>query len=279
MVVSLQAYAVCTSNERFTGSSETDNQSDLQVLDMLPGVVEPKEAVDIAAPRDGVLMKLLVAEGRSVSKNQVLAIMDNRVTTAAVSVATGVAGRQAEIELAEIHLQTTQRFLKRVEQAHQHQATSDVELDDAREEYEKAKSELAQAREQQRHAQAVLELERARLDAHNVRAPFDGRVLRVTGREGQSMTRSDGLLKLANIKTLRVDLYVPVQWFRKLEVGDQFWLSADAPVEREIPALLVAYEPVIDAGTNTFRCVFEIENQDESLPAGFVVRLVQPASK
>ena len=37
--------------------------------------------------------------------------------------------------------------------------------------------------------------------------------------------------------------------------------------------------PVIDAATDTFRCVFEVDNRDLSLPSGFAVRLREPANK
>jgi hypothetical protein len=39
--------------------------------------------------------------------------------------------------------------------------------------------------------------------------------------------------------------------------------------------MLKFVDPIIDSGTQTFRCVFEIENSDRKMPAGFGVRLAQ----
>ena len=59
-------------------------------------------------------------------------------------------------------------------------------------------------------------------------------------------------------------------------MGQAYPLRAEPPVDQTLIATLVAIDPVLDSGTQTFRCVFEIDNDQLSLPAGF---LVYPSSE
>lgn len=247
----------------------------VQEVGTLPGIVEPKQQVTLEAPLDGVLMTVEVQEGTLVREGELLALMDNRIAQAAVRSAQVAAERQAAMERANNDLEMAERYLQRVTEAAE--AASEVELDRARGSVEQAKIALSDAQEQVRVAKSHLDLERARLATHELRAPFDGRILDVEGSKGQSLTRSEPILTLANLKTLRVELYVPLAWYGKLELGQSCTLRADEPVGRDLNAVLVATQPVIDSGTRTFRCTFEIDNTTEQWPAGFIVRLVQPS--
>jgi hypothetical protein len=84
------------------------------------------------------------------------------------------------------------------------------------------------------------------------------------------------LLQIVNLRQLKVELHIPSQFFGRLVRGESYPLDAGTPVNRPIRGTLQARENMIDAATNTFRCIFLIDNDDESLPAGFVVRLSLP---
>ena len=246
------------------------------VLEMLPGVVEPVQKITVSAPLGAELMTLSVGEGASVRRGQLLAIMDNRVAEAAVQVATQEAENDAEIRLASNQCEAAEQHLRRTIRAHQRNAASDRELDESKSNVKQSEIVLQRAHERQAMAYAQLKLERSRLALHEMRAPFDGQVLRVVGRPGQFLDRADSVLTLANFKSLRVELHVPVTWYGRISANHQYWLDAPAPVGKTIPAKLVSFEPQIDAATQTFRCLFSIDNEDQSLPAGFTVRLVEP---
>lgn len=241
---------------------------------MLPGVVEPAQIVTMSVPMDGVLAKIHVTEGQQVIAGQELAVLDNRIAAESVRTAAATAQQQFDIRSAQVELAMARRYRKRLEYAHELEAASDLELDQSQERLEQAEANLAQARGRHTVALAQLELERARLASHSVTAPFSGRIVRIEGRCGQTMTQADTLLTLVNLETLRADLHVPFIWLGKLEVGQSYPLAADAPVQGPLWAKLVAFEPMIDAATKTFRCVFEIENAAGELPAGFAVRLL-----
>lgn len=239
----------------------------------LPGVAAPKDRSVVAPAMEGVLLELRVIEGQVVKKGETLAVVDNRIALAAVRVAEAAASRDAELKRAAAELRAAERQLERVTQAHERKAAAEVELDQAMVERDKALALLSEAQEKQREAQAQLELERSRLDAHNVCAAFDGTVVRIDGRQGQAVLRTTPLLVLVNADVLRVDLHLPAAWYDRLRVGSDYELDAGPPVARRIVGRLAYREPTVDAPTNTFRCTLEIDNREWQFPAGFAVEL------
>lgn len=251
-----------------------------QVADnrMLPGIVAAVDVVTLSVPMNGVLDRIHVSEGDRVTCGQQLAALDDRIALASVRLAEVMANQNATILQARQQQQQAERFLGRVRNAQANKAASDHELDQAQADFDSACQSLKQAEERQTQAMAQLELERAKLAGHQIVAPFDGSVSRIVAHVGESMNTSQPLMQIVNLSQLQVDLHVPAVLFGKLVVGSEYSLDAGVPVSSRIPAKLKAAENVIDAATNTFRCVFLIDNHDEKLPAGFVVRLVMNSS-
>jgi len=251
----------------------------VEVVRTLPGIAQPSRHVALAAPVNGVLMRVTVREGDVVEQGQLLAVMDNRIAEAELRLAEAVSQRVANVARAERELQLADNLLARLLKVRDRHAVSELEVDQARADRDKARAVLDQTREQQIEAGIKLDLARTRLEAHNVRAPFAGRVLGIDADPGQTINSDDTLMTLVNLDHLLAELYVPIQWYEQMVPGDTFQLAASAPVHRAIRARLVVRDPVIDAATRTFRCAFEIENGDNHLPAGFAVRLVRPKDR
>ena len=248
---------------------------DRTIVSTLPAIVEPVQLVNLSVPNDGLLMRIDVGEGDQVDRGQILAQLDNRVALASVKAAETMTLRAASLKGAQSALASARRRLDRLTRLDG--AVSGDELDQARDALAQAESNLELAREQHRESLVQLELERARLDSLNIRAPFDGVILRIDAHPGQTMTRSDALLTMANMCRLKADLHLPVSRYGALRVGDVCELKADAPVDSIIAAKIVSVEPRMDAATRTFRCQVEIDNADRRLPAGFSVHLVEPS--
>jgi RND family efflux transporter MFP subunit len=245
-------------------------------IDMLPGVVEAWQSVEIASPVAGVIAEVAVEESQEVQAGTVLLRLDDRLARASVAAAAAVAQRDALIRRAELNVSLAEKYLARVRDAHRRRAASELELDEAEGRFVEAQAGLAQSHEQRAEAAAQLLLEQVRLAHHELRAPFSGRVLRVTSQAGDAVAPQKPLLQLTNLTRLRATLHVPVCYYGSLEVGASYALWCELPAPRAIDATLVVQEPVIDAATDTFRCVFEIDNHDLALPLGFAVRLCDP---
>jgi RND family efflux transporter MFP subunit len=231
----------------------------------------------MSAPLEGVLMEVLVEEGEVVERGQILAVMDNRIAKAAVSVAQGAADHTAAIDHAKHELTLAESLLARLTALQEAEAGAEFELEQAKARRDQAEAALRSAAEQQLQAKWHLELEKARLEAHNIRAPFSGRILSIEVVAGTTLTQSDDLLTIVCLDHLEAQLHLPLELFGKLRTGESYRLLASAPVGRSIQSRLVFAAPVIEPATKTYRCVFTIDNKDRRLPAGFAVRFEEAA--
>jgi cobalt-zinc-cadmium efflux system membrane fusion protein len=248
-------------------------------VEMLPGIAHPLQVAEISAAADGPLWKLFVAEGDTVDENAVLALIDNRVAVASVIAAQSSADRQAMLDAARAKVSLAEQFLNRIEQAASKKAASGLEVDEAMSRLLEAKAALQEGRESQRDALARLKIEQARLETYEIRAPFQGTVIKISPHLGETVSRGAPIVKIADINRLRAELYVPLVLVTSQKVGEVVELRADLPNRPLLKAKIVFIAPLVDAATQTIRVVVEIENSDKQLPAGFAVRLSQTSAR
>ncbi len=249
------------------------------VVPSLPGIANARRRVTLSAPTEGVLFELNCEEGQSVAQGDVLAVIDNRIAAAAAKLAKAEAEQTAGVLRGESDLRAANSLLERMTQAGEHRAASELEIERARTSVEQAQAAVRQAQELQVAAQAAYVLEQAKLEAMNIRAPFAGRIVRTRSVVGETLTLTKPVVELVDTSQLRVELYLPTRCYTRLEPGVEYRLLAGTPVNDAVTARLVMKDVDIDPGTETFRCVFEIDNRDLGLPSGFSARLLNPTAE
>lgn len=237
----------------------------------LPGIVQPSQRVELISQTDGILSRIEVREGDQIQAGQVLAKFDDAMAQASVRVAAASAG-PAEIELARVDLKLANAELRRLLSIPDPRALAAVEVDRAKASVERAQASVNQAKQLNLRAVSSLELEQQRLQQLYLKAPFDGVVVRISTQVGASLVRGMPIITVANLSTLKVELFADLKHFTTLRTGQHYLLHAASPVDRPLVGRLASREPVIDAATRTFRCVFEIPNTNRELPAGFTVQ-------
>lgn len=257
-------------------SDDLTRVASTDVVPSLPGIANARRRVTLTAPLEGALLEMCCEEGELVERGAILAVIDNRVAAAATKLAAAEAKQAAGIARADSDLRAARKLIARMTQAGEHRAASELEIDRAASAVEQAEAALQQANEVVEAANAALALEQARLEAYNIRAPFAGRVTRIRSEVGETLTLVKPVLELVDTAQLRVELYLPMDCYTGLEEGSEYRLLASSPVNRTLDARLVHKDRDIDTGTQTFRCVFEIDNADGELPSGFTARLVDP---
>lgn len=241
----------------------------------LHAVVVPSRQATLSAPVDGVLRELLVVEGEHVKQGQILARMDDTVARAVVRSAQAAVNRKAAIQHAQYEIDLTRSYLKRLAATKEAGATTEASFDEAQARLNQAKASYALVLEQQLIATRNLELEQARLESHVLRAPFAGRIGRISAQIGETKVKTDPILQLISLSSLETELHLPATRFNSLKPGQVVQLDASAPVSRTLEARLRIVDPIIDPATRSVRCVFDLPNPDGHLPAGFTVRLTK----
>lgn len=246
--------------------------------EIIPGVIRPANEVVLSSSFDSQLGELRVEEGESVVQGQILAVLDDRVVRAALHLAETQAKRSAQVDHAKAVLNRAEDMLNRIREAHQLLAAAETELVAAETDYEIAAADLRNAQESQAEAQASLELARTRLEEHMVRAPFDGKVIRIHSDPGAMVSPGAPLIELVSDGGLCVDLYLPVSIASTLIASEQFALSVEDPKPTVFSARVRYIEPRVDPVSRTMRVVFDLGPTEDSnrLYAGV---LTKPASR
>ena len=263
------ATLVCTQTlAQPAGSNEGDER--------FRGLVTPNKQVVISAPLDGIVAEIPVEEGDEVEEGQLIVQMDDAIQRVAVLSAKLQAEAKAEIRRAQLALQESEILLEKIQDAFEGNAASEWEVRRTRLQRDQAEAALDAAKEQKTLAQENLKLEQERLARYRLTAPFDGRVIRTIAEEGATVAQTEEIVMVAQLDPLEGQLFLPVELYGQLTVGESYQLEAEDPVNQQLTGKLKTIDPIIDAASRTFRCVFTIENPESTLPAGFTVRLVWP---
>lgn len=238
----------------------------------MPGIVKPSMQVSLHPNVPGVLRELRVKEGESVTAGETLAVLDDRLALANLIAAEVAAAQTGQIELARAELDAAQKMLKRFESVSDPRAVAAQEVEAARADVEKAQANLETAEGNLRLAAEKLAIERERCNLLTITAPFDGIVHRLKANPGERLLEDQIVMEIVNNKTLKVEIHLPSKLLSELALGDVYSLQTDFRNIGKLDAKLLSISPVVDPSTDTIRCVFEIDNSETHLPAGFVVQ-------
>lgn len=141
--------------------------------------------IDIAASQDGVITDVFVKEGDEVKKDDLLAKQDNRVAASALQEAIA-SEKQAEanIPLTQIEFDAATRDLKRLESLLKAKVTSQQDVDTARDKVQELEQSIIVTKANLEAATARRETAKVELEQREIRAPLDGKIVRVNARPG-----------------------------------------------------------------------------------------------
>ena len=239
----------------------------------LPGVVTATRTAELSTGVSQTLTQIKVRPGEFVKKGDLLAVLNPKIAQAEYAAAAAVANSSASTDLARIGVKEAKSRLERTLNALQRGAANDMEVAQAKDEYNKAVAALKITLDTLEQARQTAELSKQRLELYHIRAPFDGQVDRIYVRVGNFIAGDTPLISLVSSEELQVELHLPIERFGQLTVGNDYQLTAEAPLNRNVTARLQYVSPNVDAASGTFYCLFTIENVQRTLPAGFSVQL------
>lgn len=237
----------------------------------LPGITRPSLQAVIYPNVAGVVQEILVEEGAMVRTGQPLVRMDDRVALATLAAAEVAACQTGPIDLARAELAAAEQHLQRLDSVTDIRAVAAQDFEIARAAVDKARANLSTAESNLQLAKERLAIERERVSQLTLNAPFDGVVYRIKANLGERLQENQSVMEVVNTNILKVELYVPSTTQTTLHPGRTYQLKTSFRDVQSIHAKLTSVAPIIDPSTNTIRCMFEIDNQADSLPAGFLV--------
>ena len=228
------------------------------------GLIEPYEIVEIGAPAEGIVAKVMVDRSSPVKRGQVLVALESSVERATLEKARTMATFEGEIDLQQTQLAFAKRVHQRVRQL---AVISTQEKDQAATEIMLTGYRLKKARENRILAELEVEKMRAMLAQRSIKSPLTGVVVDRYVSPGEYVSNQP-LLRVAQIDPLRVEVIVPAQMFGRIRPGMTAVIFPDLPRFGELAATVTIVDKVIDPASNTFGIRLELPNADRQVPSG-----------
>jgi len=263
-------------SSKLVTAEDFSSEGGYQNVRQLTGLAIAEKVADVSTTVSQRLIEIHVKEGDRVKRGQLLATLESSVSRAEFEAANAIATDTSNVNVALIDAREANFRFARFQQAYTSGASNQMELELAENELKKALARYKREKSNLVTAQKTAETAAARQEAYFIRTPFDGVVTEQHVQIGNLVNNGDTIFTVVAASKLRAELYLPIELFGKLQTGETYTMNAGAPVARDLDAKLKFISPTIDPASQTFRCVFEIDNSAAGLPAGFSVRLADP---
>ena len=238
------------------------------VLGVTTCLINPKRIVQLGSPVAGLLTDVLVDRGASITAGQLVAKLESSVEEAQLNIDRFRATNTAQIEAGKVDLEFNQKELAIKEGLRENMF---AKLDDV----DKYKALVAQDQISIRKAEAdqhisQLEAERSdrQLKLKEIKSSVTGVVTERKLSPGEHVYEQTPILTIAEINPLNVEIVVNAEQYKLFKVGMTAEVVPSAPVGGTYIARVDVVDPVIDAGSNTFRVRLVLPNPGNTIPAG-----------
>jgi len=228
----------------------------------LRSVLAPKLDIKLSSRAAGVVEKIHVAEGATVSAGEAIISLDSQQEEAEVAQSLAVVrGIEAELE------RVTNEFA-RAQALFEDKISSDKQYDESRSLQKVTASRLDQAT-------AALALSQVRLNIRTIRSPIDGIFLKTVKSVGEAVERHETIARVIDASTLRFVLYSDYSLLGRFAAGEKVAVLVQTAPRKEtrVEGTITHLDPVVDSTSGTFRIVVEVKPSVGAI-AGFAAMLV-----
>lgn len=257
------------------------------------------DETEVPAQEEGSLMDIMVHEGQQVTKEEVLAQIDDRKVRMAENVAryeleaakaeaennVNVRYAQAAADVAGAEYQQAMDANRKMPNTHPQAELRRLLLEHRKFslQIEQSEHELNLAGLTTKVKEAQFEAASTDVDRRKIRAPIDGIVVKRYRRVGEWVRPGDPLLRLVRADRLRIEGYLDATKISPAEVADQpVTIAVALPNGRResFPGKIVFVSPLVEAGMQ-FLVHAEVTNRQENgywllrpgLPADMTIQL------
>ena len=219
------------------------------------GYVTARRRATVSSKVTGKVVEVLVEEGMSVEKDQVLARLDTANVEASLrlSAAQLASSRTAQRE-TEVRIEEAKLGLGRVERLVEQQISSQAELDVAKAEFDSLKARLERQRDEIGVAEQEVMLWQQEMEDRIIRAPFAGVVISKNAQPGEMIspvsagggfTRT-GIGTIVDMSSLEIEVDVNEAYINRVVPDQPVVATLDAYSNWEIPCHVIAIIPTAD---------------------------------
>jgi membrane fusion protein (multidrug efflux system) len=256
-------------------SSQISEERQVEVMEVFPkaisytltavGSLKTPEHVKISPKKAGIIDKILVREGESVRKGQVLVQLDN------IDARLQVERAEARVREAEASLDTNRNTLARYRNLFESKVIAEQTFDDI-----KLKVKLDEAR--LALAKTELNMARQNLLDHQIVSPIDGVInLKIASLgEHVNVAPKDEIMTIVQMDPLELEFYIPENWAGRVRPGSRIQFSVRAFSEETSTAVLNFISPTADPATRNVKMKAIAPNPHHRLKPGFFAEVTVP---
>ena len=254
---------------------------DLAVRTTLTGQVHPLEEVRLTPKMPGIVTRVHVSQGASVSSGQLLVSLDqkdilNSIRQAEAGLAISRAGletAQAGLAMAEEQHQQALRELERMQTLHASGAITTQQLEQAEmaaseSSINSTRSQVNQAQAQANQAQVSLEVARSALADTEIRSPIGGIVTEINAVVGEVISGQLPAVSVAQLDPVLVKTTVSEFLINRFTDGQEVAILIPAAASDHYLGTVSAIAPVPSSGTMTYPMEMEVPNAEGLIRVG-----------
>lgn len=237
----------------------------------IEAITKPSKDVILSFVRPGRVAEVLVKEGDKVKAGQVLVRLDDEAEQEQLAQLKADAEDEVHLKAAEAKLAQAKVDLKKMEEAFQKKAATELEIEHARLDMIISELSLALTRFEQSQKKRKFREATIRIEQMKMLCPIDGIVERVLVEPGESADALERIVQVVSIDPLWVDVPVALSVARDLKRGTDNAVvefesrQADRPVRS--PGTIAHIAAVADSASGTLTVRVEVPNK-ASRPAG-----------
>lgn len=223
------------------------------------GLIEARKRIVINPDIGGKIARIYVEEGDRVTKDQVLAELDNRAIRLQLKQA------QAALAVAEASSNDAERNMERMERLKKENAVSDQQ-------YEKIKLALESTEAQLQQAKAAVNLAEYNLDVSIMEAPFNGIIAAINAEEGDvinpmmgGFSPSSGVLTLMDFSVVKIEIEVSQNDIIRIQKGQSALIMLSAYPDKVFKGSVRVVNQAADPLSRKFRVEIQANNPDLAL--------------
>jgi RND family efflux transporter MFP subunit len=225
----------------------------------LVGRTEALNNSRIVAEVAGRVIRIDAPEGNAIRRGDALVSIDpDRIRLALDAKRAQVAQAKAATDLA-------QKQLARSRDLHEQNLVSDGGLDADVAEHDRA---------QGLYDQYVAEMKQLELDLKNcsIRSPFDGHTVRQLTAVGEWVSPGTPVYEIVDLNTIKVIVDLPERYFGDVDKGDEVNILVSGNADEPVTGTVTGVAPSASEVTHTFPVIIAVDNRDQKLGGGMLVR-------
>jgi RND family efflux transporter MFP subunit len=231
-------------------------------------LIQPKMVLKLGTQVPGLISEVLVDRGAIVKKGDVIARLESGVEEATVVLAKARAENDATVRSNRAKLEFQRRKEDRAKQLRKTDNIALTAADEAETLARVAEAELEEAEVSLQLAR--LEVNRASevLKQRTIRSPINGVVVARALGPGEYAYDQAHLLIVSQIDPLNVEVFVPLNQFGRIHLGNTAEVYPEDPIGGRYRATVTVIDQVFDAASGTIGIRLELPNPDYAIPAG-----------